>query len=404
MADKKIKVLLVDDIPETIKNISRMLKFDPQIEIVGQAAGGREALQKVKDLDPDVVVMDINMPDMDGITATQHIRQRYIFTQVIILSVQSDPNYMRRAMRAGAHDFLSKPPMMDELTSVVKRAGKISEEQRSMAEAAMVMQSSSVAAGGMVPSIQGNIICVYSPKGGTGTTTIAANLAVALRTGNNKVLIVDGSNQYGSIPILFSVQNKYSVLDLLPRVEELDSGFIDDVVSTHETSGVDILSAPPRLENAEEVTADAFITLIDYLRHYYHYVIVDTPSYLNEIALSTIEVADVTVLISSIEITSLRNSNSFLVLYRALGFDPAKLMFILNFFDRREHISPERISESLHQKIELALPLDEKGEVRESVKRGIPLTVENRGNILSKNIFLLANRIEEHLRQLKQEA
>ncbi|HET59685.1 MAG TPA: response regulator transcription factor, partial [Chloroflexi bacterium] len=121
MADRTIRVLLVDDIPETVNNIKRMLQFDPIIEIVGQATDGRDALQKVKELDPDVVLMDINMPDMDGITATQHIRQRYIYTQVVILSVQNDPNYMRRAMRAGAHDFLSKPPMMDELTSVIKR-------------------------------------------------------------------------------------------------------------------------------------------------------------------------------------------------------------------------------------------------------------------------------------------
>ena len=402
MAENTIKVLLVDDIPETIKNISRMLKFDPQIEIVGQASDGRDALQQVKDLDPDVVVMDINMPDMDGITATQHIRQRYIFTQVIILSVQSDPNYMRRAMRAGAHDFLSKPPMMDELTSVIKRAGKISEEQRSMAEATIGMQTSVSSGGKYTPMVQGKSICVYSPKGGTGVTTIAANLAIALRAKNHKVILVDGNNQYGSIPIFFSVQSKYTVLDLLPRVEELDPDFISDVVVTHEASGVDILAAPPRLENAEEVTAEAFVTLVDYLRRYYNYVIIDTSSFLNDITLSTIETVDINILISSIEITSLRNANSFLVLFRALGFDPAKIMFILNFFDRREHISPERISESLHQKIELALPLDEKNEVREAVKRGIPLTVENRSNILSKNIFLLANRVEERLKQLEE--
>lgn len=401
MAENTIKVLLVDDIPETIKNITRMLKFDAEIEIVGQASEGREALQKVKDLDPDVVVMDINMPDMDGITATQHIRQRYIFTQVIILSVQSDPNYMRRAMRAGAHDFLSKPPMMDELTSVIKRAGKLSEEQRSMAEATLGMQSSK-ASGGMAQVLKGKSICIYSPKGGTGVTTVAANLAVALRAKNNKVCLVDGNNQYGSVPILFSVQSKYTVLDLLTRVEELDPDIISDVMVTHEQSGVDILPAPPRLENAEEVTAESFVALIDYLRRYYHYVVVDTSSYLNELTLSVLESSDINVLMSSIEITSLRNCNSFLLLYRALGYDPSKLMFILNFFDRREHISPDRISESLHQKIELALPLDEKNEVRESVKRGVPIAIENRANLLVKNIFLLANRIEERIKALEE--
>jgi pilus assembly protein CpaE len=399
MADRTIRVLLVDDIPETVNNIKRMLQFDPIIEIVGQATDGRDALQKVKELDPDVVLMDINMPDMDGITATQHIRQRYIYTQVVILSVQNDPNYMRRAMRSGAHDFLSKPPMMDELTSVIKRAGNISIEQRSMAEASMSM-SGMKTSGGMVSMVQGKSICVYGVKGGAGTTTIAANLAVALRSKNNKVCLVDGNNQYGNVPVLFSMQSKFNVLDLLSRVEELDPDIISEVMLHHEASGVDILAAPPRLENAEQVVPELFATLVKYLRRYYHYVVIDTSSYLNELTLSAIESADITVMMSTIEITALKNANSFLVLYRALGFNPNKLMFVLNFFDRREHISPDRISESLHQPIEMALPLDEKNEVRESVKRGVPLNVELRTNILSRNIFELAKRIEDRFKKM----
>jgi pilus assembly protein CpaE len=67
--------------------------------------------------------MDINMPDMDGISATEQIRQRMPSVKIIILSVQNDSNYMRRAMLAGARDFLTKPPMADELISAVRRAG-----------------------------------------------------------------------------------------------------------------------------------------------------------------------------------------------------------------------------------------------------------------------------------------
>ncbi|NSW52742.1 MAG: response regulator transcription factor [Anaerolineae bacterium] len=131
---RQIRVLLVDDIPETIESVKRMLTFDEAIKVVDVAPSGREAIAKVKSTDPDVVLMDINMPDMDGITATQLIRQRFPYTQVVMLSVQNDPSYMRRAMRAGAHDFLPKPPQLDELIAVVKRAGAISVEQRSMAD------------------------------------------------------------------------------------------------------------------------------------------------------------------------------------------------------------------------------------------------------------------------------
>ena len=130
MAQDKIRVLIVDDINETRENIKRMLQFDPSIEVIGTARSGREAIEMTQKDQPDVVLMDINMPDMDGITATENIRRKLPFVQVVILSVQNDPSYMRRAMLAGARDFLSKPPMIDELSSAIRRAGSVAHEER----------------------------------------------------------------------------------------------------------------------------------------------------------------------------------------------------------------------------------------------------------------------------------
>ena len=127
---EKIRVLIVDDIAETRENIRRMLQFDTNIEVVGMARTGREAIQLSQQAKPDVIVMDINMPDMDGITATQEIKKKAPYIQVVILSVQSDPSYMRKAMLAGARDFLTKPPMIDELTDAVRRSGVLAQEER----------------------------------------------------------------------------------------------------------------------------------------------------------------------------------------------------------------------------------------------------------------------------------
>src|SRR5512138_1810563 len=130
---EKYRVLIVDDIAETRENIRRMLQFDNNIEVVGTARTGKEAITLSQQAKPDVIVMDINMPDMDGITATQEIKKKAAYIQVIILSVQSDPSYMRRAMLAGARDFLSKPPMIDELTDAIRRSGALSQEERKKA-------------------------------------------------------------------------------------------------------------------------------------------------------------------------------------------------------------------------------------------------------------------------------
>ena len=76
---EKIRVLIVDDISETRENVRRLLQFDNAVEVVGMARGGQEAINLSQSLKPDVVIMDINMPDMDGITATEAIRRKVFY-------------------------------------------------------------------------------------------------------------------------------------------------------------------------------------------------------------------------------------------------------------------------------------------------------------------------------------
>ncbi len=91
-----IKVLIVDDIPETRENLKKLLAFESDIEVVGTASTGREGLELAKDLLPDIILMDINMPDMDGIAATELISKSVPSTSVVMMSVQSEADYLRR--------------------------------------------------------------------------------------------------------------------------------------------------------------------------------------------------------------------------------------------------------------------------------------------------------------------
>src|SRR5574342_564516 len=102
LSEQKITVLIVDDIPETRENIRKLLQFENDINVIGAARNGHEAIELSKELKPDVILMDINMPDIDGITVTEEIKKINQASQIVILSVQNDPNYMRRAMLAGA--------------------------------------------------------------------------------------------------------------------------------------------------------------------------------------------------------------------------------------------------------------------------------------------------------------
>ena len=119
----------MDDFAETRENIRKLLQFEPDIDVVGMARNGREGIQLARETRPNVVLMDINMPDMDGIQTTEVIAKEVPTAQIVIVSVQSDTDYLRRAMLAGARDFLSKPPPADELINTIRRLGDMSRQR-----------------------------------------------------------------------------------------------------------------------------------------------------------------------------------------------------------------------------------------------------------------------------------
>src|SRR6266516_7499666 len=120
MADQ-IRVLIVDDIPETRDHLAKLLGFEGDIDVVGSAASGAEAIEQAGRLLPDVVLMDINMPDMDGITATERLSSEVPMASIVMMSVQGEADYLRRSMLAGAREFLVKPFSSDELCDSIRQ-------------------------------------------------------------------------------------------------------------------------------------------------------------------------------------------------------------------------------------------------------------------------------------------
>ena len=401
MAGNKIKVLIVDDIAETRENIRKLLQFEIDVEVVGAARTGREAISMAKELSPDVILMDINMPDMDGITATEKIRSEISWVQIVILSVQGDPNYMRRAMLAGARDFLTKPPNIDELISAIRRAGKMAVEEREKSRPVYQQPipgktSGSLSAAAALGVVDGRVISIYSPKGGVGCTTIAVNLAIILKDSSRSVIVVDGNLQFGNVAIFFNQQGKNHLGDLTPRVDDLDRDVVEEVALTHDDSGVKILPAPHRPELAEDITGDQVAHLLDFLRHIYDYVIVDTTSQLSDVTISILDVSDLIVVITTQDIPAVANTRTFFEVSHALGINPASIIFAMNRYDKRVNITPDRISANLKREFVANIPLDER-TVIPSVNRGVPfmLGAKNRVQPAGKALLNLADVIKK---------
>jgi pilus assembly protein CpaE len=253
-------------------------------------------------------------------------------------------------------------------------------------------------------ALQGKVIVVYSPKGGTGRTTIATNLAIALHSDDTKVALVDGNLQFGDVAVFLNEQGKNTVMDLAPRADELDPDIVREVMVSHRASGVDILAAPPKPEMADKVSGEQFGKLLNYLRRIYSYIVVDTASQLTEAVQAALEVANLTVLITTQDIPSVKNCNLFLSLADASGIRRDHILFVMNRFDKRISITPERIGESLRQEIVVVIPFDDK-VVSYSVNRGIPFMLDNnKTQPVGRCISQLAELIRERIAKLEQDA
>lgn len=405
-AGDKIRVLIVDDVADTRENVRKLLQFEADIDVVGAARSGKEGIQLSHELDPDVVLMDINMPDIDGISATETIRHKAPHIQVVILSVQGDQNYMRRAMLAGARDFLTKPPMGDELVSAIRRAAEMARIERG--KSTQVRLPSSAPGGTTVSPTtlmglpQGKIVTVYSPKGGTGCTTLAVNLAIALHNEDTRVVLVDGNLQFGDVAVFVNEQGKNTVVDIAPRVDELEPDIIEEIMIKHEPSGIRILAAPQRPEQAEKVSAEQFSKILNYLRQLYAYVVVDTAPILTDITLSAIDASDVIVLVTTQDIPAIKNARLFLDLLQTMGVEREHIVFTMNKFDKRIAITPERVGENLKQEVKAVIPLDER-VVIPAVNRGVPFMLDNKAQPVARGIFGLAEAVRAQLAVLESD-
>jgi pilus assembly protein CpaE len=127
---KKMRVLIADDIQETRRSTRLMLAMIPDVEVVAIASNGLQAVNMAREHHPDIVVLDINMPEMDGLSAFKKIAQIHPDTGCIIISAENESTTLREAMSLGIRDYLFKPFTVDELEQAVEQVSARLEKTR----------------------------------------------------------------------------------------------------------------------------------------------------------------------------------------------------------------------------------------------------------------------------------
>ncbi len=393
MADgERIRILIVDDISDTRENLAKLIGFEPDMEVAGAAGGGQEAVNLAKKERPHVILMDINMPDMDGITATEIISNTVPESPIIMMSVQGEQDYLRRSMLAGAREFLVKPFSADELINSIRHVHELEKVRR--ARYAPVAAAPSAASPVAPPTREtGKIITFFSPKGGVGRTTIATNLAVALHQSTEKpVVLVDGSLPFGDIAVILNMSPKAkTIADLVGSFENTDADVLESILVQHST-GIKVLLAPPTPESTELITGANIKHVIELLRERYAYIVVDTWPSFQEQAITMLDVADVILTLMTLEITSLKNVRVFMEIVEKLGYSEDKVQLVANRNDSSGGIKASDVEASLGRKIPHTIVSDGRTLVL-AVNRGVPFVISHRDSQVAKDIFTLAGKL-----------
>ena len=399
MADQ-IRVLIVDDIPETRDHLTKLLGFETDIVVVGAAASGREAIEMASRLTPDVVLMDINMPDMDGISATEKLSAEVPSAAVVMMSVQGEADYLRRSMLAGAREFLVKPFSSDELTSSIRQVYTRERDKlsRIAAQPAPVSTNgTSIVAKPAVPERTGDepgrVVAVFGPKGGVGRTTLAVNLAVAAATElGQRTCLVDASFQFGDVGVLLNLNPKNkSIADLIPELDGGEELSLETFVINH-SAGIRVLLAPPSPEMAELITPHHAKRMVEALSMTHDLVVVDCMSSFNDTTLAILDLADTVLTMLSLEITSIKNIRLFLEVAEQLGYGSDKVRLVLNRADSSLGIRVADVEHSIGRRVDHTIVSDGRSVVY-ALNRGVPFFLSNREAQVSQDVLRLASAV-----------
>lgn len=390
----KISILLVDESRMMLKTMTDIVAAAADMRVAGTATTGQDGMRRALELEPDAILMDINFSDADGIQVAFSLSSRLPNTSIVITTAEDSSAMVQRAMLAGAQAYLTKPLQPELVLQTIRDVRERHRERLSR----MLSVSRQDKDRDDVEQIEhrGRRIVVFGAKGGVGKTTIAANLALALRLRTGKeVVAVDANFYFGDLGLHLNVASKLSIVDLIPYANDMDSSVLNRVMAVH-PSGLRVLVAPPRPEQAELVKVEHLNRLLTALPRVFDFVIIDSQHHYDDIMLAALDDANMILVVMTPEIGAVRNTKHFLRLANILGYGRDRVMLVLNRADSNVGINLAEIEKALG--VDSVMPVPSGGRsVSVAVNEGNPLVSNNSKNTWAKAIIEIADQVERRL-------
>ena len=374
-----IRILALCDTPLLAQPIEQACQSEGDLHFLGTVRG----LQELPDYPtpPDVTLISRQSADEDALRLIEEMTTSLPQAAMIVLSDREQMDFIQQALLLGARGFLLRPFTAMELQEAIRRIHQLEVEKVSRLSQERAEE---------VVSGPGEILAVFSPKGGVGRTMIATNLAVALHQAGQRVVLVDGSLQFGDVPVVLNIHARTSIVSLVD-VEEMDTELLAEALVPH-SSGIKVLLGPSQLTEADLPYPEAVARILTALQEQFDYVVVDTWPFIDDTTLTILDMADRILLVTTPEMAALRGVKLFLELADTLGYPASKLLMVLNRYMSAFGIGTAEIEENIRCKIGANIPSNGR-LVTHALNRGVPLIISDPKSRVARSIVQLADLI-----------
>jgi pilus assembly protein CpaE len=382
MANIRI-VVIAGSVDERVK-LKKAFLVEQTMEVVAEADNSDDGLRLVKEQNPSVVVIDSELAgaEPDGLACAERVSVSSPTATVVMISTEgADGLFLRKAMLAGVRQVLPKPYDAGDLVEIIKLVADLAEKRNEALSAIVGAKDDEV--------ISSKLFTVFSTKGGVGRTLLAINFAVALKkmTGK-KVCLVDLDLQFGDVSIMMHLQPKNTIAALAREIA--DAGALEDELLMahliqHEESGLMVLTAPVRPDEADLVKGPHVDQILRKCKEKFHYVVVDTPAFLSDTVLTSLELSDFIFLLLTLELPTIKDGKLMMEIMQTFGYSADKVKVIMNRESPDGAFKKADIEQTLETEVAHTIP-SEGQVVMPAVNEGQPFYLRTPDSKISKSM------------------